>query len=251
MNATDIPEPGEVYFIPHQAVIRKHAASTRLRIVFDASSKALSDLASLNVTGPSLTPEIMNVLIHFRAWKFDLVADVRKAFHQIQIDEKHRNFLRFIWLGDVLSDNPKLLILRFQRVIFGVNSSPFLLNGTLYYHISKYFEADPEFAEKLLEALYIDDLSSGDKTVNGCFELYKKTVNCFHSGGFQLHNWASNSQHLMKLIESDKNSERPDESQPKTMKFGSLEDEQSFAKLSIKGADKLDLDNDGGKPTNV
>ena len=151
--------------------------------MFDASSKARSDLASLNeclFTGPSLTPEIMNVLIRFRAWKFGLVADVRKAFHQIQIDEMHKNFLRFIWLQDILSDNPKLLILRFQRVIFGVNSSPFLLNGTLDYHISKYFQADPEFARRHLEALYVDDQSSGDNTVNHCFELYKKTVNCFH-----------------------------------------------------------------------
>ena len=135
-------------------------------------------------------------------------------------------------------------------MIFGVNSSPFVLNGTLDYHISKYFEADPEFARKLLEALYVEELSSGDNTVNSCLELYKKTVNCFHSGGFQLHKWASNSQDLMRLIESDQNSKRPDEPQPKT-KFGSLENEQSFVKLSIEGADKLDLDYDEGKPTKV
>ena len=149
VNETDVPEPGEVYFIPHQAVIRKHAASTHLRIVFDASSKARSDFASLNeclFTGPSLTPEIMNVLIRFRVWKFGLVADLRKAFHQIQINEKHRNFLRFIWLEDILSDNPKLLILRFQRVIFGVNSSAVFLD----YHISKYFEADSELMNNIL-----------------------------------------------------------------------------------------------------
>ena len=83
--------------------------------------------------------------------------------------------------------------------------------------------------------MYVDDLSSGDNRVNGCFDLYKKTVNCFHSGGFQLSKWASNSQDLMKLIESDKNSKRPDEPQPKTTKFGSLENEQSFAKLPLKG----------------
>ena len=86
--------------------------------------------------------------------------------------------------------------------------------------------------------------------MNSCFELYKKTVNCFHSGGFQLHKWASNRKDLMKLIESDQNSKRPDEPQPKT-KFGSLENEQSFAKLSIEGSDKLDLDYDRGKPTKV
>ena len=59
-------------------------------------------------------------------------------------------------------------------MIFEVNSSKFLLNGTLDYHISEYFEADPEFARKLLEALYVDDLiymSSGNNTVNSCFEL--------------------------------------------------------------------------------
>ena len=141
----DIPEPGEVYFIPHQAVIRKQAASTRLRIVFDASSKVQPDLASLNDclwTGPSLMPAIMNVLIRFRAWKYGLVADVRKAFQQIRIDENQRSFLRFLWVQDIQSDNPELLILGFQRIIFGVNSSPFLLSGTLEYHIIKHFEAD-------------------------------------------------------------------------------------------------------------
>ena len=75
-------------------------------------------------------------------------------------------------------------------------------------------------------------------------------MNCFHSSGFQLHKWASNSQDLMRLIESDQNSKRTDEPQPKT-KFRSLENEQSFAKLSIEAADKSDLDKDGGKPTKV
>ena len=37
VNETDVPELGENYFIPHQAVIRKHTASTRLKIVFDGS----------------------------------------------------------------------------------------------------------------------------------------------------------------------------------------------------------------------
>ena len=87
-------------------------------------------------------------------------------------------------------------------------------------------ELSRDHVNRPLEALYVDDLSSGDNTVNRCFELYKKTVNCFHSGGFQLHKWASNSQDLMKLIESDEISERSDEPQPKAAKFGSLENEQ-------------------------
>ena len=79
VDKIDIPQPGEVYFIPHQAVIRKQAASTHLRTVFDASSKVQPDLASLNDclwTGPLLMPAIMNALIRFRAWKYGLVVVV-------------------------------------------------------------------------------------------------------------------------------------------------------------------------------
>ena len=54
----------------------------------------------------------------------------------------------------------------------------------------------------------------------------------------------------MKLIESDEISERSDEPQPKAAKFASLENEQSFAKLSIEGADKLEFNNDGKKKNN-
>ena len=60
------PEPGAVYYIPHQAVIRKQALTTRLRIVFDASSKLQKNLPSLNDcinTGPALMPAIMDILL--------------------------------------------------------------------------------------------------------------------------------------------------------------------------------------------
>ena len=93
----------------------------------------------------------------------------------------------------------------------------------------------------------MDDVSGGDNTVERCFELYKRTVNCFYSGGFLLHKWASNSQELMELIEANESSGQTEE----TTKLGSLENDQSFAKLSIEGAEQLDSNSDGGKLTKV
>ena len=150
------PQPGSVYYIPHRAVIRHESTTTRVRVVFDASSKIQPDTGSLNdclYVGPSLLPAIVDVLTRFIAWRVGLVADVMQAFHQINVSEEQKDFLRFIWLEDIFSDNPKLLILRLNRILFGMNSSPFLLNGTLHHHITEYYKEDVEFSRKLSESL--------------------------------------------------------------------------------------------------
>ena len=46
-----------------------------------------------------------------------------------------------------------------------MTSSPFLLNGTIRNHVSTYLSCDQQFVEKLLEDLYVDDVTSGTKTV--------------------------------------------------------------------------------------
>ena len=64
------PEPSTVLYMPHQAVIRRDAISTKLRVVYDASAKSSSELPSLNDSihpGPSLIHAIMDILIRFRA----------------------------------------------------------------------------------------------------------------------------------------------------------------------------------------
>ena len=55
-----------ITYIPHQAVIRENAETTKLRIVYDASAKLTKGSKSLNNclhTGPSLTPLLYDVLL--------------------------------------------------------------------------------------------------------------------------------------------------------------------------------------------
>ena len=88
-----------------------------------------------------------------------------------------------------------------QRMFFGVKPSPFLLNGTLKYHIEKYENVDPQFVEQLMAAIYVDDLITGNETVSEFFSFYLKAKEKLSEVGFNLHKFVTNSPELFDLIQ--------------------------------------------------
>ena len=103
--------------------------------------------------------------------------------HHVSVAEEDRDVLHFIWIDDILHNNSKLLVYRFTRVAFGVNSRPFLLNATIDHHIRSDAE-DPAFVVLFLSSLYVDDLalemtslSCIRKLVNVCQEVVSLSKN--------------------------------------------------------------------------
>ena len=165
-------EVGKVHYIPHHAFIRRDKLTTKLRVVYDASAK--SDGVALNdclYTGPSLAGNIFDVLMRFLVHQVALTGDIEKAFLMVDMAEEDRDVLRFLWVDDIDNPSPEIVVLRFTRVVFGVSSSPFLLKATIKHHIERYKEADPEFVEKFLRSIYVDDLSSGAPETNKGYEV--------------------------------------------------------------------------------
>lgn len=154
-------------------------------MVYDASaeSKGIS-LNNCLHSGPCLVPTLFDIMLRFRCHLFALVADIEKAFLQIEIAPEHRDVLRFLWIDDISNEQPNIIVQRMTRVTFGVTASPFLLAATLQYHIAKYYSIEPKIVDNLLRSFYVDDLASGEDSYQKTYELYcTKGQNLFYKKG--------------------------------------------------------------------
>ena len=68
----------------------------------------------------------------------------------IAIEERDRDALRFLWLDSIMEAHPKTIALRFTRVVFGVSSSPFLLNAMIRHHLEGFTSTHPTLVSCLL-----------------------------------------------------------------------------------------------------
>ena len=133
---SDVGMVGQVHYLPHHAVVKQDKDTTKVRVVYDASAKCGGP--SLNeclFTGPNFNQKILDILLRFRSYPVALVGDIEKAFLMVSMLEEDRDALRFLWVDDACKSNPEVEVLRFTRVVFGVSSSPFLLNATIDHHL--------------------------------------------------------------------------------------------------------------------
>ncbi|GBO13436.1 hypothetical protein AVEN_90027-1 [Araneus ventricosus] len=96
------------------------------------------------------------------------MADIQKAFLQINIDKEDRNFTRFYWSNNPEDDNEE--IYRMTRFLFGVCSSHFLLAATIKYHLKRHIEQFPMTCELLEISLNVDDLITGREDIEFAFK---------------------------------------------------------------------------------
>ena len=70
---------GKEFYLPHRAVIRENAESTKIRVVYDASARPSETSPSLNdclLTGPPLHNQLWSVLVRNRFNPVALTGDL-------------------------------------------------------------------------------------------------------------------------------------------------------------------------------
>ena len=193
-KAPEQPTGERVFYMPHKPVVRESATSTKVRMVFDASAKPHLLANSVNEcmhTGPPLQPLLWDIMIRARMSSDILLADLQKAFLQIAIKEEDRDAFRFLF-----NINGKEEHLRFTRVPFGAEASPFMLGATLQHHFSEQPPELEDTVQALKENTYVDNLM---KTGSGVEELKKfkqEATEILESARFPVHKWESNIPEL-------------------------------------------------------
>ena len=163
------------HYLPHHPVVTPSKSTTKLRIVYDASTKAKKGDKSLNeclYRGPVLLPDLCGVLLRFRVQSIVLLVDIEKAFLQVAIQESDTDVTRFSWFRDSTNlhvAERTLDVYRFCRVPFGIICSPFLLAGTIKYHLR---QIDTSVASKISDNIYVDNAMLGANSVQDAYEMY-------------------------------------------------------------------------------
>ncbi|GFT30114.1 integrase catalytic domain-containing protein [Trichonephila clavipes] len=83
-------------------------------------------------------------------------ADIEKAFLMLSVAPKDRDYLRFF-----SPCNEKQLVYRHCRVVFGVSSSPYLLNASIMHLLENCNSECKEVAQKLKSSFYVDNCVTG------------------------------------------------------------------------------------------
>ena len=145
----------------------------------------------------------MDILLRFRCYRVALMADIEKALLIISISKEDRDVLRFFWIDDVSLEQPRVITMRFTRVVFGVSSSPFLLNATIKHHVEKFVSDDPQLVSLFLKSIYVDDVVFGADSEGDAYELYSRSKCMLKEGSFNLRMFATNVPSLQQKINQE------------------------------------------------
>lgn len=190
------------YYLPHHAILRPQSASTKLRVVFNASASTTTG-ASLNdvlLEGPNIYPEIIDIIMRFRLYKYVFSTDIVKMFRNILINKNHQQLQRMLWRD---SPEENLKCIQLKTVTYGTKCAPYLAYKTLQTLSQDESESFPLAVDSIKYHTYMDDILHGANETSTLKQLIYQLCELLKCGGFMLHKWSSNCPELFDKIENN------------------------------------------------
>lgn len=184
------------YYIPHQPVIKEESLTTKLRVVFDASAKTTTNF-SLNDTmhaGPRLQDDLSDILLRWRKHRVVFSADIEKMYRQILLTEEDQKYHRILWR---FNRSEPIQEFALTTVTYGTTSAPYLAVKTLQQLAKDEETKYPVAARTIKKDVYIDDILSGEDSIERAIQLQNNIIQLLELGKFTLRKWSSNKIELL------------------------------------------------------
>ncbi|XP_050528029.1 uncharacterized protein LOC126898125 [Daktulosphaira vitifoliae] len=120
----------DYYYLPHSYVLNDNSHSTRLRVVFNGTSKTNNGL-SLNcilMNGPKIQSDLLNIVVRFRTQKYVFSAGISKLYRQILIHDDDHNYQRILWRSN---QSDEINIYKLCIMTYGLVHPVFLAIGCI------------------------------------------------------------------------------------------------------------------------
>ncbi|XP_054259587.1 uncharacterized protein LOC128984305 [Macrosteles quadrilineatus] len=199
MSACEQPLSGECYYLPHHGVFKENPPNSKIRVVFDGSSKTNNGV-SLNdilMPGPKLQNDISDVLLYFRCHKFVFTCDIRQMYRQILVAEDDKKYQLIFWRSN---PDESLQVLKLNTVTYGLNCSPFIAIRTLQQLVKDEGHSYPKASEILTKSIFYDDIIAGAESLDEALSAQNELKNLLSRGGFELRKWISNAPQLLDQV---------------------------------------------------
>ena len=113
------------------------------------------------------------------------MCDIAEMYLRIEVAPKDRPYQRFLWR--TLNQERAPDECEFNRVVFGVNSSPFQAQFVAQTHAEKHKDEFPKAAETVLKSTYMDDSMDSVVDESQGIKLYEELNQLWSKARMQAH----------------------------------------------------------------
>ena len=112
---------GKEWYLPHHPVLNPNKPGKVRRVCHAAARYKDICLNDKLLAGPDLLHGLIGTIFRFREGPIALTADIESKFLHVQVPERDKSCLRFLWRPTM---NEPVQIYEYQRHVFGAKSSP-------------------------------------------------------------------------------------------------------------------------------
>lgn len=197
MTEIDPETKNNIYYLPHHGVLKESSSTTKLRVVFDASSPTSNgvSLNDIQIVGPVVQNDLLTITIRFRQHRYVMAADVEKMYRQVLIKPQQRSLQCILWRKEPTEE---LKTYELNTITYGTASGSYLATRCLQELAKENSKMYPRASNSISNDFYVDDWLSGAETIKEATELCKEVNTILSSACFSLRKWVTNEPSIFK-----------------------------------------------------